>query len=209
MNIDLFWRGLVLGLSIAAPVGPIGVLCIRRTLTGGLVNGFLSGLGAATADGIYGCIAAFGLTFVSTVLLEQVFWIRLFGGLFLCYLGVATFRAKPPTADAAPPSLSRTGLLSSYASTVLLTLTNPATILSFIAIFAGLGLAETDGSYGTAGLLVVGVFSGSALWWLILSSGTNLLRARFNPKGLQWLNRFSGMILLAFGITALGHGLFS
>lgn len=207
MNIDLLWRGIILGLSIAAPVGPIGILCIRRTLTGGWATGFLSGLGAATADGIYGCIAAFGLTVVSTLLLEQVFWIRLLGGLFLCYLGITTFLTQPAPPDAVAVPSGPISLLGSYASTVLLTLTSPATILAFIAIFAGLGLVETDGSYGAAGLLVAGVFIGSALWWLILSSGTNLFRARFNPAGLRWLNRFSGVILVAFGVTTLGSSL--
>ncbi|NJL37607.1 MAG: LysE family transporter [Leptolyngbyaceae cyanobacterium RM2_2_4] len=200
MDIGFLGRGLILGFSIAAPVGPIGVLCIRRTLTEGLASGFLSGLGAATADAIYGCIAGFGLTFVADLLVEQTLWIRLIGGLFLCYLGVKTILSKP--AEAAISGKSRS-LFTAYASTVVLTLTNPATILSFAAVFAGLGLASAGGNYAAAGILVLGVFLGSALWWCLLSGGVSVLRRRFNAEGLQWLNRISGAILLAFGAIAL------
>lgn len=200
MNTPFFVQGLIVGFSIAAPVGPIGVLCIRRTLIEGRLSGFLSGMGAATADALYGCIAGFGLTLVSGLLMQQVFWLRLIGGLFLCYLGVKTFLAKP--AEASAP-INGKGLLGIYVSTVFLTLTNPATILSFIAVFAGLGLANVAGNYRAAIAIVSGVFFGSALWWLLLSSGTNLLRDRLTVKHLQWLNRLSGVILLAFGVVAL------
>ena len=127
----LFLRRLLLGLSISAPVGPIGLLCIRRTLAYGRLTGLLSGLGAATADGFYGMVAAFGLTFVSQFLESQSFLLRIIGGLFLVYLGITTFRSKPPEESA---KLSRTSLAGSYLSTLLLTMTNPATILSFVLI---------------------------------------------------------------------------
>ncbi|HHP7245510.1 MAG TPA: LysE family translocator [Elainellaceae cyanobacterium] len=200
MDIGFFLRGLVIGFLIAAPVGPIGVLCIRRTLTYGLASGFISGMGAATADAMYGCIAGFGLTFISSVLVEQAVWIRLIGGAFLCYLGIKTVLAKPAEEVASTPTA---GLATAYASTVFLTLTNPTTILSFAAVFAGLGLASQSGNYLTASLLVLGVFIGSALWWLVLSGGVSLLRHSFNAEGLRWLNRISGLILLTFGIIAL------
>lgn len=198
---SFFLRGLLIGFSIAAPVGPIGILCIRRTLAEGRLAGLLSGLGAATADALYGCIAGFGLTFVSGVLIDQAFWVRLIGGIFLCYLGVRTLLAAPSTQPAT--GTSHQGLLGNYLSTVFLTLTNPTTILSFAAVFAALGLATTGGNYWTAMALVAGVFIGSALWWLLLSGGVSLLRSRFNPDGLKWLNRISGSILLGFGIIAL------
>lgn len=201
-TLDMVLRGITLGLSIAAPVGPIGVLCIRRTLSDGRAVGFVSGLGAATADALYGSLAAFGLTFVSAVLLSQVMWLRLVGGLFLCYLGLRTIVARPATADAAPAApLTAAGLSSAYATTLLLTLTNPMTALAFVAIFAGLGL--DPGSYHGAGLLVLGVFLGSALWWLLLSGGVSLLRRRLTPGGLRWINRVSGLIVLGFGVLAL------
>ena len=200
MNIVFLLRGLLIGLSIAAPVGPIGVLCIRRTLAAGRVYGLVSGLGAATADAFYGSVAGFGLTFLSSFLIEQRFWLRLIGGLFLCYLGVRTFLARPAEQAAAAKS---TGLTGAYASTLVLTLTNPTTIFSFAAIFAGLGLASVSGSYVSSGLLVLGVFLGSALWWFLLSGGVGLLREKLGTRQLQWINRLSGFIILAFGVLAL------
>ncbi|HEY9738655.1 MAG TPA: LysE family transporter [Trichocoleus sp.] len=201
MDLLLFFaQGVLLGLAIAVPVGPIGLLCIRRTLTYGQLTGLVSGLGAATADGFYGFIAAFGLTVISELLVDRAAWLGLIGGLFLCYLGVATFRAKPATQEA---SVTGHGLTGAYASTLALTLTNPATILSFIAIFAGLGIAEPGQDRISAGLTVLGVFSGSALWWLLLSWGVNLFRTSLNPSRLGWLNKLAGVAIFAFGVVAL------
>jgi threonine/homoserine/homoserine lactone efflux protein len=200
VDISFLLRGLIIGFSIAAPVGPIGVLCIRRTLAEGHASGFVSGLGAATADAIYGCVAGFGLTFISYFLVSQQVWLRLIGGVFLCYLGLRTLVAKP--AQKAVPTKGN-GLVGAYASTFFLTLTNPMTILSFAAIFAGLGLASTSGNYVSAGVLVSGVFIGSAMWWLILSGGVGVFREKFNPHGLQWVNRISGAIITGFGLFAL------
>jgi threonine/homoserine/homoserine lactone efflux protein len=199
---SFYLRGLVIGFSIAAPVGPIGVLCIRRTLAEGRVFGLVSGLGAASADACYGFTAAFGLTLVSTFLIDQKLWLHLIGGAFLCYLGIRTFLAIPAaqTQAAAPEDRN---LIGAYASIFFLTLTNPLTILSFAAIFAGLGVASAGGNYGTAAILVLGVFSGSALWWLILSGGVSLLRSRIDGRALQWVNRVSGVIITAFGLFAL------
>jgi len=193
-------EGLVIGFSIAAPVGPIGVLCIRRTLAEGRLPGLASGLGAATADAIYGCVAGFGLTFISGILITQQPWLRLAGGLFLLYLGLKTFLAKP-TEQAA--STNRHGLVGAYASTFLLTLTNPMTILSFAAIFAGLGVASAGGSHLNAVVLVLGVFVGSALWWLVLSGVVGAFREKFTPYWLRWANRISGAIIIGFGLLAL------
>jgi len=200
MDIAFLLRGLAIGFSIAAPVGPIGVLCIRRTLAEGRVSGLVSGLGAATADAIYGCIAGFGLTFISNFLVSQQLWLRLIGGVFLCYLGIKTLLAKPAEQAA---TARGNGLVGAYASTFILTLTNPITIISFAAIFAGLGLASTGGEYLSAGILVLGVFIGSSLWWLILSGGVGVFQNKFNPHGLQWVNRISGVIITAFGLFAL------
>lgn len=199
MDISFLLRGLIIGFSIAAPVGPIGVLCIRRTLAEGRVSGLVSGLGAATADAIYGCIAGFGLTFASSILVSQQVWLRLIGGLFLCYLGVKTFLARPAQEAA---SAEGRGLMGAYLSTFLLTLTNPITILAFAAIFAGLGVGGASRNYVSAGLLVSGVFLGSTLWWLILSGGVGALRMRFKLQGLRWVNRISGVIIMGFGLIA-------
>lgn len=200
MDIGFLLRGLIIGFSIAAPVGPIGVLCIRRTLAEGRASGLVSGLGAATADAIYGCIAGFGLTFISSLLISQQVWLRLIGGAFLCYMGLKTFLARPAEQAA---SAKGNGLVGAYASTFFLTLTNPMTILSFVAIFAGLGVASASGNYVSAGLLVLGVFIGSALWWLILSGGVGMFQAKFSPHRLRWINRVSGIIITGFGLLAL------
>lgn len=200
MEIGFLLRGLLIGFSIAAPVGPIGILCIRRTLSDGRLSGLISGLGAATADAVYGSIAGFGLAFISTFLIHQEHWLRLFGGSFLCYLGIKTLVAKP--ADQAAPTRGNS-LPRAYLSTFLLTLTNPLTILSFAAIFAGLGLAGAGDHYTGAGMLVLGVFTGSALWWFLLSSGMGILKEKFTQGGLLWVNRISGIIILGFGIYAL------
>jgi len=197
---ELFLRGLIIGFSIAAPVGPIGVLCIRRTLAEGRLTGFLSGMGAASADMFYGAVAAFGLTAVQDLLLGRSDWLRLVGGIFLLYLGVKTFFSKP--AEGAVQS-TRGGLFGAYLSTFFLTITNPLTILSFMAIFAGLSFGETDGNYATAAFMVLGVFLGSAAWWLTLSTGVSLLRDRFTPSHLIWVNRLAGAIIVAFGLAAL------
>jgi threonine/homoserine/homoserine lactone efflux protein len=201
MSIRLFLEGIIIGFAIAAPVGPIGVLCIRRTLVEGRASGLASGVGAATADAVYGSVAALGLTFVANLLVEGAAWLRLAGGAFLVFLGVRTFLASPAE-RAAPPA--RSGLLGAYASTLFLTLTNPTTILSFAAVFAGLGVAEdANGDALSALSLVFGIFLGSAMWWCVLCAATSLLRARLSARGLRWLNRVSGAVLAAFGVLAV------
>ncbi len=197
---DFLLKGLILGFSIAAPVGPIGVLCIRRTLAEGRAAGLVSGLGAATADAIYGSIAAFGLTLVSSLLISQQLWLRLIGGAFLCYLGVKTFLARPAQQAA---SVQGQGLVGAYVSTFFLTLTNPMTILSFIVIFAGLGVASGSSDFISAGTLVLGVFIGSTAWWFLLSGGVGLLKSNFDLRALRWVNRISGLIIIGFGLLAL------
>lgn len=201
MEIGLFLHGLILGLAIAAPVGPIGLLCIRQTLTFGWPRGFICGLGAATADAIYGCIAGFGLTFIAEFLLEQQIWLRLIGGAFLCYLGVKTFikvQSKPDTIQL--KDIKPAGV---YTSTLLLTLTNPATILTFAAIFSGIGLTSIKGNYFSAMMLVIGVFFGSGVWWLFLSSTMTLVRTKLTLAHVKYINRISGVVITAFGLIAL------
>lgn len=205
MDIPFFIKGIIIGFSIAAPVGPIGVLCIRRTLTEGRLAGLISGLGAATADLLYGCVAAFGLTFISQFLIDQEMWLRLLGGLFLLYLGIKTFLAKD---NGEKIEQKKGGLLGAYFSTFILTLTNPLTILSFAAIFAGLGIVNTGGDYFSALILVAGVFSGSAAWWFLLSAGASFFQKKIDSQGLAWINRISGGIITIFGFVALA-GLFS
>jgi threonine/homoserine/homoserine lactone efflux protein len=196
MEVSFLLRGVIIGFSIAAPVGPIGVLCIRRSLNYGFRTGFYTGLGAATADAIYGAVSAFGLTAISMLLLKVQFWLRIAGGLFLCYLGMQSLFAKPVTGAGTPMTGKN---LSAFSSTLVLTLTNPATILSFVAIFAGAGLTAAA-HVSEAAAMVGGVFLGSALWWLFLSFSVVLFRKRFDAKFLRATNILSGVIMLGFGI---------
>ncbi|MBV9323371.1 MAG: LysE family transporter [Chloroflexi bacterium] len=197
MDISLFARGFLLGFSIAAVVGPIALLCVRRTLATGFVIGFASGLGAATADASYAAIASFGVTALASVLIDQRMWLRLVGGAFLIYLGVRALRSLP--ASPAPDS-GATGLrlAGAYSSTVGLTLSNPMTIMSFAAIFAGIGASGLD--------LVVGVFAGSAAWWLVLASLVSRLRTRVTHRRLRWVNIASGALIVGFGIESVVAG---
>lgn len=182
-------------------MGPIGLLVIRRTLAYGRLTGLVSGLGAASADAIYGGIAAFGLSAISALLIDNAILLNLFGGGFLLYLGVKTLTAEPVAESAETVPVSRTGILGAYASTFLLTLTNPMTILTFIGIFAGIGAAEV--ARADAPLMVLGVFLGSALWWLALSSGIGLFRARLSQNLLRWVNRLSGGMIVLFALAIL------
>ena len=201
MDISFFLKGLVIGFSIAAPVGPIGILCIRRSLSESPLAGLLTGLGAATADAAYGCIAGFGLTFISSFLIRQKVYFHLIGGIFLCYLGIATL---VKTSHNRRPDSGAKGLVMSYVSAVFLTLTNPMTILSFAAIFSGLGLSNAPNGYRSATLLVSGVFLGSMVWWGTLTGGVRLLKERFHILAQSWINRLSGVVLIGFGIFAIG-----
>jgi threonine/homoserine/homoserine lactone efflux protein len=200
VDLSFFARGLVIGFAIAAPVGAIGLLCIRRTLAHGRLTGFVSGLGAATADAFYGAVAALGLTAVSATLIAHQDVVRLVGGVFLVYLGLRTALAQPVMAA---PSGAVRGLAVAFGSTLVLTLTNPTTILSFVAVFAGLGLGTAVSNRASAVLMVSGVFLGSALWWLILSGAVGVIRRALTPQRLQWVNRASGAILIGFGALAL------
>ncbi|MBU1101900.1 MAG: LysE family transporter [Bacteroidetes bacterium] len=194
-----FIKGIFIGFAMAVPLGPIGIICIRKSLTEGRLRGLVVGLGAATADLLYGSIAAFGLTFISDTLNSQRVWIRLIGGVLLLLLGIKTFRAQP-----ADPKIqiNGSGMLRSYFTIVFLTLTNPFTVFAFIAVFATLGLGSGL-SYLSASLLVVGVFFGSFLWFAILSSGVTFFRKKLDSTGLQWVNKIAGILIIISGIIAI------
>lgn len=201
---SLFMTGITLGFSIAAPVGPIGVLCIRRTLAEGRLVGWMSGMGAASADAAYGALAAlgFGLAGALAGADAEGSWLytllRIAGGLFLLYLGVGTWRSRPAAA-AADGGTAGGGLLRAYLSTFFLTLTNPLTIASFAAMFVGLGV-ESDG-WGAA-MLVAGVFCGSALWWSLLSGGVGFFRGALERHAV-WINRLAALVIIGFALVIL------
>ncbi len=200
MDPTLLVRGFVLGFTIAAAVGPISLLCIRRTLAEGRVVGLVSGLGVATADATYGAIAAFGLAAVTDLLVDGWRVLGVVGGLFLLWLAWRTFRAVPGDAAAAKGP-GRRGLPGAYLSTLALTLTNPMTILSFAALFVGLGVTGGDAAGATR--LTIGVFAGSGAWWVILVGLVGAFRSRVTSAGLRRVNLASGLLIGAFALVAL------
>jgi putative LysE/RhtB family amino acid efflux pump len=201
MDALVFGKGMVLGVAIAAPLGPIGALCINCTLERGFWAGVAGGLGTALADGVYAALAAAGFTALGTLLGWIEVPLQVIGGLFLLYLGV---KGLKPRSSASAASVAARGLLPTTAATFLLTIANPATILSFAAIFAGLGLSAGEGG-SAAFLLVAGVFLGSLAWWFCLSGVVSLLHSRL-PEGFALLvGRISAAILIAFGLAALLH----
>ena len=194
----LFLKSLALGLAIAAPLGPLGALCISRTLERGFLAGVAGGLGTALADATYATLAALGFAAFSSALAMIDMPLRLAGGAFMLWLGWQGLKPRPTVKAAAAPA--RRGLLATAAVTFLLTIANPATILSFAALFAGLGLAASGGGEM---VVVAGVFAGSMLWWVILSGGVALARHRLPDSFALWVARASGALLIAFGVWAI------
>ena len=202
MLLALLLKGIVVGIVIAVPVGPVGVLCLRRTILDGRIAGLLSGTGAATADALFAVIAGFGLTVVSDWLFGYQDWLRVGGAAFLFYVGISAFFHEPNgnrTGPRAPESL-----LANFASAFMLTITNPVTILSFLAIFAGLGLTGQDSRLGGVAILVLGVWIGSLSWWVALSLAAGLFRHNFTRNHLVWINRGSGGLLVLCGVGLIG-----
>ncbi|MBL8393872.1 MAG: LysE family transporter [Candidatus Accumulibacter sp.] len=200
MDVFLFLKAALIGLSIAAPVGPIGLLCIQRTLVHGARVGFVSGLGAAAADGVYGALGALGLAMVTRFFVTLATPLAIVGAIVLGWMGVRLLRAAP-AAGAARASDS-VGSWRAFASVFALTLTNPMTIFSFIAVFATIGGAAATSSAAMV-IMILGVLSGSALWWLALAFGVAALRQRIGQRVMQAINRLAGLFLLGFAIWQL------
>jgi threonine/homoserine/homoserine lactone efflux protein len=197
---DPILHGALIGFSIAAPVGPVGLLCIRRSLHEGRLAGFVTGMGAAAADTLYGFAAAFSLTALTAFLSDHRITIQFFGGVFLLYLGIATLRARPPANVASRPA---THLGGAFITAFAITATNPITVLAFIGIFAGLGVATSDTF--SALRLVFGVFLGSAAWWLILSAGASRFSRSIRSGALHAINRVAGIGILLIGSWQLAQ----
>ncbi len=197
-GIELLIRGTICGVIIAAPVGPVNVLCVQRTLARGWRSGLISGFGSALADSIYGAVAAFSISFVIAFLIREQFWIRLVGGTILIAIGIWYYFRRPQSLQQAASKSEH----SDWVSTFLLTLTNPTTVLSFLAVLAVLGLARQRPWLLTF-MIVLGIFSGSMLWWLILTGVTNRFRDRFNDRALLWMNRIGGLAIGLFGVITL------
>jgi threonine/homoserine/homoserine lactone efflux protein len=202
MLLVFFLKGIVVGAVIAVPVGPVGILCLRRTIFEGRLAGLVSGLGAATADAFYGVVAAFGLTFVSRWLIGYEDWLRAAGGCYLLYAGGSALLTRPQ--DRFTEQSDAQTLVRGFASTFALTVTNPVTIIVFLGIFAALGLGGAQATLLHATILVVGVWTGSFLWWLALSLGVGTFRRSIGPRHLAWISRGSGAVLLFSGAALLG-----
>jgi threonine/homoserine/homoserine lactone efflux protein len=199
MNLS-FFHAMIAGLALAAPVGPVGLLCIRRTLTRGMLSGLLSGMGAAVADAIYASVAAFGVTIISSTLDRYSSALEICGGILLCILGVhAIKRHHIIEVQAGAP----TNLVQTFFSTLAITLTNPATIIGYAALFSALGLTGDEGSRRGAIVLVSGVFAGSALWWLLLSTTMHHIRHLLSDNALKWINLISGSFLTLMGVAVI------
>lgn len=199
MELILYLKGIIIGYLLAIPVGPIGLICIRKTIAGGKTKGTIVGLGAATADMIYAGIAALGVTMVSKILFSQQTWIRLSGAAVIIFLGVRTFLAKPLVSSG---HSHEDGTLKLYSSTLLLTLTNPFTIFAFIAVFAALGLGNGLSSEYVF-VLMSGVFTGSGLWFLTLSTGVSLFRKKIGQASLELVNRITGVLIILSAVLSI------
>lgn len=197
---DVFIRGMVVGFAIAAPVGPVGLLCFRRALADGRVAALIAGLGAAAADTFYGAVAAYGLHFISDFLQAHRAGVTLVGGIFLCLIGWRTLCSPPPTPEEAKVG---PGPVRDFLATFVITLTNPGTIIAFMGGFALIGSLEPALIGGAPHVLVIGVFAGSTLWWTILSGGAAAVRSRLTAGWLAQVNRLAGMAILAFGVSVL------
>jgi threonine/homoserine/homoserine lactone efflux protein len=204
--IAIFARALGIGILIAAPVGPLALLCMQRTLTHGRARGYATGAGVATGDAVYASIAAFGLTVLTGALVSIQPWVRVIGGAALVYLGVRAMRVRPVHCASEG---SRAPLLGQYTSAFALTLANPQTILSFAAVFAGAGLAVSGGGWASPAVTVAGVFAGSLLWWVIVVSIVGVVRAHSGEQLLLWAGRLSGAAIIVLGLVAEYAGLVS
>lgn len=197
-HLDLLLRGVLAGLAIAIPVGPVNILCISRTLTNGRLAGIISGLGAATADTLYGGIAGFSISLVINFLIREKFWIRLVGGALLVAIGIVYWFKRPKSLKEEDDE----SVHSAYVTTLLLTLTNPTTVLSYMAVLAALRLGQPR-PWTLNLLLVLGIFCGSMLWWLVLALASGHFRNRFNDGALVWMNRIAAVAIGGFGIVTM------
>jgi threonine/homoserine/homoserine lactone efflux protein len=202
-TVSLLPQGMAVGFTLAASVGPICLLTVQRTLLRGWRIGLVSGLGIATADALYGFIGGLGLTLVTDVFVGQQVWLRLVGGVALVYLGLKTASSRPGTKPVHGQAQEPRNYLSAYSSIFLLTLSNPMTILVFAAIYTGIGMAGVAGGWSSAAVFGLGVFLGSAAWWLILTGGVTLLAKRFQPAMLGGINRIIGLVITGFGLWIL------
>jgi threonine/homoserine/homoserine lactone efflux protein len=200
MLVTLFVKGLVIGFVIAAPVGPINIMCLRRTIVHGRAAGLITGAGAALADTVLGAIAIFGLAVIQQFLMHERFWLALGGAVFLAMMGVRSlFKPPPKLVSGRDP----TNLIGDFTSSFALTLSNPITILSFFGIFAAFGVHPDDQIGPDDWITLIGVLSGSLAWWLVVISLAGMFHGRFTVTGLVWANRITGLVMLVFAAAVM------
>ncbi|MCT4614796.1 MAG: LysE family transporter [Marinifilaceae bacterium] len=201
MDLHYILKGIIVGLTVSIPLGPIGVIIIQKTIQKGRMAGFLAGMGAAVADLFYASVAAFGLGVVMNFIKEQEFYLQLVGSLILAIVGMKIFYTNPVKQLRSHKS-SKKGFLEDFLSIFLLTITNPIAVFVFVAIFAGASFINTDSGITNELFLIIGVFLGGALWWYTLSTVINIFRKKFRLKQLFWINRISGIIIAILGVLA-------
>jgi len=212
-SVVLLISGMVIGIIVAAPIGPVNLICIQRTLAYGSLNGFFSGLGGAVGDGVFAMVSAFGLTAIARLIEGYAFPLKLVGGILLIAYGIHNFRAQvTDPRDGCPVRTKELGdatLFAAIAGTFALTITNPATLIGFAALFAGLGsITGEDASFASAALIVAGVFAGSALWWLAITTLTGTFHRHIDAKAMRRINHVSGVIVMGFGLLVLADLVF-
>ena len=194
MDISFFFKGFLVGLIISAPIGPVGALCIQRTMTKGKLSGILSGFGAATGDSVFAVIAVFGLTFISGFLDEKEAWFRIVGGIILLYFGLRVYLSKVVDCSDQGSEINHFG---TFGSAFLLTISNPLVILSIIAVFAVLGIVNPTVSYPSTALLILGVFSGAISLWIITCHLLANYRSKMGQRGVMMVNKITGLFIVA------------
>ncbi len=202
MLLEYIWKGIIVGLSASIPLGPIGVLCIQRTLNKGRVSGFISGLGAAAADGLFAIIAGFGISIIIDSVVEYQLYLKLIGGIILFVLGVRLLYANPAVDLRRQLKKKKKGLFGDFLSIFILTVSNPIGIFVFVAVFAGFNLVGKESSISVI-ILVLGVITGAALWWFSLSGLVSIFRNRFRLRKLLLVNRVAGVLVIAFGFFVI------
>jgi threonine/homoserine/homoserine lactone efflux protein len=201
MGIDFLIKGVIIGLSVSIPLGPIGVMCIQRTLSKGRLSGFVSGMGAASADIIYSIFAGLGITFIIDILTKYSIEFQVIGGAFLLFLGLRLFFKNPIKQFRQPKT--KGGLVGDFLSTFFLTITNPLALFLFVGVFATIGFMNTKFEHFTLGYIVAGVALGTTLWWFVLSTLINLFRSKIRLRKLNWINKISGIAIFIFGVVAI------
>jgi len=202
MGIELFWKGIIIGLMVSIPLGPIGVLCIQRTLNKGRKSGFISGLGATVADSFFSLIAGYGISMIITFIKAKHIYFQILGGIIVMYLGIQIFFTNP-VKQLRLQRMNQNKLSQDFLSVFFLTVSNPMAIFFFLAMFAGVNLASGTMNIFFVGLIVAGVFIGSACWWFILTTLVNIFRHRFRLKSIWWMNKVAGVIIFFLGMAAI------